>query len=117
MRFRRASPLNTVTAEIFSVALLLAVLAFAVVRPRGLPEATVAVPAAVLVVVLGAVPFADARAQIGSLLPVVSFLAAILVLAQLCADEGLFTAAGHMVARLCGGGPSRCSAGSSSWRR
>nr|WTB33850.1 SLC13 family permease [Streptomyces sp. NBC_00830] len=95
------SPLNTVTAEIVSVALLLAVLAFAVVRPRGLPEATIAVPAAVLVVVLGAVPFADARAQVGSLLPVVGFLAAILVLAQLCADEGLFTAAGDLVARVC----------------
>ncbi|MET8328063.1 SLC13 family permease [Streptomyces sp. NPDC005181] len=97
------SPLNTVTAEIVSVALLLAVLAFAVVRPRGLPEATIAVPAAVLVVALGTVPLADARAQVGSLLPVVGFLAAILVLAQLCADEGLFTAAGDLVARLCRG--------------
>ncbi|MFF1921444.1 SLC13 family permease [Streptomyces sp. NPDC058221] len=97
------SPLNAVTAEIVSVALLLGVLAFAVVRPRGLPEATVAVPAAVLVIAVGAVSWPQARSQVSSLLPVVGFLAAILVLAQLCADEGLFTAAGDLVARLCGG--------------
>ncbi|MEU9621255.1 SLC13 family permease [Streptomyces sp. NPDC048155] len=95
--------MNTVTAEIVSVGLLLVVLAFAVVRPRGLPEATVAVPVAVLVTVAGAVPWQQAREQVGSLLPVVGFLAAILVLAQLCADEGLFTAAGELVARVCGG--------------
>ncbi|MFE7046385.1 SLC13 family permease [Streptomyces atratus] len=95
--------MNTVTAEIVSVVLLLGVLAFAVVRPRGLPEATLAVPVAVLVTVTGAVPWPQARAQVGSLLPVVGFLAAILVLAQLCADEGLFTAAGDLVARACGG--------------
>lgn len=83
--------------------LLLGVLAFAVVRPRGLPEATVAVPAAVLVTAAGAVPWSQAREQVDSLLPVVGFLAAILVLAQLCADEGLFMAAGDLVARACGG--------------
>lgn len=79
------------------------VLAFAVVRPRGLPEATVAVPAAVLVVAVGAVSWPEAREQVGELLPVVGFLAAILVLAQLCADEGLFRAAGDWVARACRG--------------
>ncbi|MFJ2709165.1 SLC13 family permease [Streptomyces sp. NPDC087428] len=95
--------MNAVTAEIVSVALLLGVLAFAVVRPRGLPEATVAVPAAVLVIAVGAVSWPEARSQVSSLLPVVGFLAAILVLAQLCADEGLFRAAGDLVARACGG--------------
>ncbi|MFD8960247.1 SLC13 family permease, partial [Streptomyces anulatus] len=95
--------MNTVLAEIVSLALLVGVLAFAVVRPRGLPEATVAVPAAALVVAAGAVSWPEAREQAGELLPVVGFLAAILVLARLCADEGLFRAAGELVARACRG--------------
>ncbi|WLQ45263.1 ArsB/NhaD family transporter [Streptomyces laculatispora] len=103
--------MNAVTAEIVSVTLLLGVLAFAVARPRGLPEATVAVPAAVLVTVAGAVSWPEARSQVSSLLPVVGFLAAILVLAQLCADEGLFRAAGDLVARVCGGRTGRLLGG------
>ncbi|RDG37226.1 SLC13 family permease [Streptomyces corynorhini] len=97
--------MNTIAAEIVSVGLLLGVLAFAVVRPRGLPEAVAAVPAALLVIVLGAVSPADAWEQTRTLLPVVVFLAAVLVLAQLCAEEGLFDAAGDLVARVCGGRP------------
>ncbi|MEU3651433.1 SLC13 family permease [Streptomyces sp. NPDC032161] len=95
--------MNTVTVGIVSAVLLLGVLAFAVVRPRGLPEATAAVPAAVLVTAIGAVSWPEARDRVADLLPVVGFLAAILVLAKLCADEGLFRAAGDLVARLCDG--------------
>ena len=54
---------------------------------------------------------AEAWDQTRTLLPVVGFLAAVLVLAQLCADDGLFTAAGDLVARACHGSPVRLLGG------
>ena len=58
-------------------------LACAVVRPWGWPEAVVAVPAAVVVIGTGAISLSQARAEAGRLGPVIGFLAAVLVLAQL----------------------------------
>ncbi|MFE0107463.1 SLC13 family permease [Streptomyces sp. NPDC059009] len=103
--------MSTVAAEIVSAVLLAGVLGFAVVRPRGLPEAVAAVPAAGLLVGLGAVSPDEAWQQTRELLPVVGFLAAVLVLAQLCDDDGLFAAAGDAVARVCGGSPRRLLGG------
>ncbi|WP_373305599.1 SLC13 family permease [Streptomyces inusitatus] len=91
--------LNTPYVETLSVVLLFATLACAVVRPWGWPEAVVAVPAAVVAVAAGAISPQDAAAEAEHLAPVVGFLAAILVLAQLCDDEGLFRACGAWMAR------------------
>jgi arsenical pump membrane protein len=92
-------------AEILALLLLGAVLATAVVRPRGVPEVAVAVPAALLLVVVGAVSLGASLDVLEALAPTVAFLAAMLVLADLCEREGLFSAAGAMMARVARGRP------------
>jgi len=70
--------------------LVAAVLVFAIVRPRGLPEIVVAGPAAVLAVAIDVVTPAQAWSEITALAPTVGFLAAILVLAHLADAAGVF---------------------------
>ncbi|MFD8704899.1 SLC13 family permease [Kitasatospora sp. NPDC059648] len=103
----RSRALSTSFAEALSVGLLVLVLVCAVVRPWGWPEAVVAVPAAGLVVATGAIPPAHALAEAQRLGPVIGFLAAVLVLAQLCDDEGLFQACGAWMARTSAGSARR----------
>lgn len=99
--------LNTPLAEAVSVVLLLTVLACAVVRPKGRPEAVFAVPAAVVVIATGAISWDHARDEAARLGPVVGFLAAVLVLARLCDDDGLFQECGGWMARAAAGRPRR----------
>src|SRR5215469_12789139 len=99
--------LNAVAAETVSLIALLAVLAWAVTRPRGWPEAVAAVPAAVILIAVGAIPAGEAADEARQLGPVIGFLAAILVLAHLCDEDGLFRACGDRMARASAESPRR----------
>jgi arsenical pump membrane protein len=94
-------------AELIGIGLLLAVLAFAIIRPRRLPEAVAAVPAAGLVLLLGLVSPSRAWQRTWELLPTIGFLAAILVLAHLVDREGVFEWLGGRLAGACRGRPRR----------
>jgi arsenical pump membrane protein len=82
-----------------AIGLLVAVLVVAVARPRGLPEATAAIPAAALVVGIGLLSWTDALGEVARLGPTVGFLAAVLVLSHLADAEGVFTWAGSLLRR------------------
>jgi arsenical pump membrane protein len=94
-------------AEALSLAVVMVTIGWAVVRPYGWSEAIVAVPAAAVVIWAGAIPLGHIGAEAARLGPVIGFLAAVLILARLCDDEGLFQACGSWMASVARGRPRR----------
>ena len=94
-------------AEAIAVALLIVTLLVAVVRPRGISEAVVAVPAALIIVLTGIVPAHAAGDRLHAIGPTVGFLAAILVFGHLCAEAGVFDFLGSVAARSSHGSAQR----------
>src|SRR6202167_6537515 len=103
----RRTALNAAASGTLSVLALVAVPAGAVSSPDGWPEAVIAVPAAVCLIAAGVIPAGSALDQARRIGPVIGFLAAILVLAHLCDDDGLFRACGRWMARGSAGRPRR----------
>ena len=99
--------ISGVGATVLSVALVAAVMVFAVVRPRGLPEIAAALPAAVIAVAAGLVSWPAARSAVADMAPTVGFLAAILVLAHLADAMGVFAWIAHQLRRGSRGSPTR----------
>ncbi|MGB6182697.1 MAG: SLC13 family permease [Rhodococcus sp. (in: high G+C Gram-positive bacteria)] len=98
---------DSVVSAVVAAVLVAAVLVFAIVRPCGLPEAVVAVPAAILAVLLGVVGVADAGHEMAELAPTVAFLAAILALAHLADAHGVFAWIASVLHRRSRSSPSR----------
>ncbi|WP_020170106.1 SLC13 family permease [Gordonia polyisoprenivorans] len=95
------SPLGTAVAVIA----LIAVIGIAVSAQR-LSPAIVAVPAAVLVTLLGIVSWSQVRDELEFIGPTIGFLAAMLVVAEVCARTGVFAWVGQLLADRSRGSPT-----------
>ena len=88
-----------VLRDAVSVVALVGLLLVAFRHPRGRTEALAGLAAAVAVLATGAVGVDAAVDQLERMVPVVLFLAAVLVVAEACAAEGVFDAVGDAVRR------------------
>lgn len=86
---------------------LAATLAVAVAQPPRFSESVVAVLAAAVLVVTGALSIGSARHAVADLAPTIGFLAALVLISDGCRREGLFDALGAMMARGSQGSPRR----------
>jgi arsenical pump membrane protein len=94
-------------ALLLAAVLLAATLATAAADSPRLPPAVVAVPGALLLVLLGAVSWQDAADTVREVAPTVAFLVVVLLLAELADREGLFTWSAALTARQAGSSATR----------
>lgn len=97
--------------EVVPVLGLLVLLVTAYRHPSGRTEAMVGLLAAGATVATGLMGGAEVEDVLRRLLPVVAFLATILVVADVCARAGVFTAAAHRVVTASRGRPTRLLTG------
>lgn len=91
-----------------TVAILILVVVIATtIGVRRIPPAMVAVPAAVLIVAVGLTSWHDASHEIRFMAPTIGFLAAMLVVADVCARTGVFDWVGAVLATWSRGSPNR----------
>ncbi|NDK91854.1 arsenic transporter [Gordonia desulfuricans] len=97
---------DSVLGTVLAVCALVAVIGVAVWATR-IPAAVVAVPAAVLLAVLGVVSWGQIGTELEFIGPTIGFLAAMLVIAEVCARTGVFAWIGAVLARSSRGSPTR----------
>jgi arsenical pump membrane protein len=94
-------------ALVVGLVLIALCLGAAVARPARISEGAVALPCALVAIVLGATRTSTAWRSIRELFPTVAFLAAILAFGHLCAAEGVFRYLGSVTAHVSKGIPAR----------
>lgn len=94
-------------ADVVAVVALLALLVTAYAHPRPIVEAAVAVVAGLAALATGRLGLDAVGSTLAHLAPVVVFLAAVLVVAEVCSRAGLFAAAAAVVRRTDRGDPRR----------
>ncbi len=92
-------------SDVVVVLALGGMLAVAFKHPSGRVEALVGLVCAAATVATGLLTSAEVRTALEELAPVVAFLVTILVVSDVCARAGLFTAAAQRVGRWSGGKP------------
>ncbi|MEO5852790.1 MAG: SLC13 family permease [Nocardioides sp.] len=92
-------PLAVGPVEVVPVVALLVLLVTAIRHPSGRVEAVVAVLAGAATLATGLLSGGDAEAVVRHLGPVIGFLMTILVVGEVCSRAGVFSYAGHLVAR------------------
>jgi len=93
-------------SDVVVVLALVGMLAVAFAHPSGKVEALVGLGCAAATVATGLLSSAEVRSAVTDLAPVVAFLVTILVVSDICARAGVFTAAAQRVGRWSGGKPA-----------